>query len=90
MSLASWLPDRVVHVRSYSKTHGPDLRLAALGGPSALVDRIVARRMLGPAWTSRMLQSILLDLLTSETSIAEVAHARDVYAQRQQAPSPQR
>ncbi len=65
VSLAPWLPDRVVHVRSYSKTHGPDLRLAALGGPASLVDRLVARRMLGPAWTSRMLQSILLDLLTS-------------------------
>ena len=65
VSLAPWLPDRVVHVRSYSKSHGPDLRLAALGGPSSLVDRLVARRMLGPAWTSRMLQSMLLDLLTS-------------------------
>ena len=39
--------------------------------------------MLGPAWTSRMLQSMLLDLLTSETSIAEVAHARDEYTERQ-------
>ena len=69
VSLAPWLPDRVVHVRSYSKSHGPDLRLAALGGPSALVDRIVARRMLGPAWTSRMLQSMLFDLLTSVRSM---------------------
>jgi DNA-binding transcriptional MocR family regulator len=85
VSLAPWLPDRVVHVRSYSKSHGPDLRLAALGGPSSLVDRIVARRMLGPAWTSRMLQAILLDLLTSETSLAEVARARDEYALRQRA-----
>ena len=32
----------------YSKSHGPDLRIAALGGPSSIVDRIVARRMLGP------------------------------------------
>ena len=33
MSLGVYLPDRVVHVRSYSKTHGPDLRIAGLGGP---------------------------------------------------------
>jgi DNA-binding transcriptional MocR family regulator len=85
VSLAPLLPEHVVHVRSYSKSHGPDLRLAALGGPSSLVDRLVARRMLGPAWTSRMLQSMLLDLLSSETSRAEVDHARDEYARRQRA-----
>ncbi|GAA5142198.1 aminotransferase class I/II-fold pyridoxal phosphate-dependent enzyme [Nocardioides marinquilinus] len=85
VSLAPWLPARVVQVRSYSKSHGPDLRLAALGGPSGLLDRIVARRMLGPAWSSRMLQSILLDLLTTPESVADVDGARDAYAARQQA-----
>src|SRR5699024_9724074 len=33
---------RTLHIRSYSKSHGPDLRLAAIGGPAALVDPIVA------------------------------------------------
>ena len=83
MSLGRWLPDRVVHVRSYSKSHGPDLRIAALGGPSSIVDRIVARRMLGPAWTSRMVQTILLDLLTSSPSLDEVGEARRQYMSRQ-------
>jgi len=83
VSLGAWLPDRVVHVRSYSKSHGPDLRIAALGGPSSIVDRIVARRMLGPAWTSRMLQTILLDLLTSSRSLDEVGEARRQYMARQ-------
>lgn len=83
VSLGTWLPERVVHIRSYSKSHGPDLRIAALGGPSALVDRIVARRMLGPAWTSRMVQTILLDLLTSSQSLDEVAEARRQYMARQ-------
>jgi aspartate/methionine/tyrosine aminotransferase len=32
VTLGAWLPDRVVHVRSFSKSHGPDLRIAALGG----------------------------------------------------------
>ncbi|QDH11205.1 aminotransferase class I/II-fold pyridoxal phosphate-dependent enzyme [Nocardioides dongxiaopingii] len=85
VSLGTWLPDRVVHVRSYSKSHGPDLRIAALGGPAHLVDRIVARRMLGPSWTSRMLQTILLDLLTSSQSMDEVAEARRQYFGRQHA-----
>lgn len=83
VSLGAWLPERVVHVRSYSKSHGPDLRIAALGGPSEIVDRIVARRMLGPAWTSRMLQTILLDLLTSSQSLDQVGEARRQYMARQ-------
>jgi DNA-binding transcriptional MocR family regulator len=85
VSLGSWLPERVLHVRSYSKSHGPDLRIAALGGPATLVDRIVARRMLGPGWTSRMLQTILHDLLTDGVSMAAVNEARHVYFARQKA-----
>lgn len=85
VSLGRWLPGRVLHVRSYSKSHGPDLRIAALGGPAALVDRIVARRMLGPGWTSRMLQTILHELLTDRASMALVFEARHVYFARQKA-----
>ncbi|MDE0777790.1 MAG: aminotransferase class I/II-fold pyridoxal phosphate-dependent enzyme, partial [Nocardioides sp.] len=83
VSLSTLLPGRVVHVRSFSKSHGPDLRIAALGGPSGLIDAIVQRRMLGPAWTSRMVQSILLDLLTEAQSMDEVAEARRQYFGRQ-------
>ncbi|GAB3126934.1 aminotransferase-like domain-containing protein [Glaciibacter psychrotolerans] len=85
VSLGTWLPERVLHVRSYSKSHGPDLRIAALGGPPALVDPIVARRMLGPGWTSRMLQKILYDLLTNSDSISQISEARRIYFARQKA-----
>ena len=83
VTLATWLPERVLHVRSFSKTHGPDLRIGALGGPRALVDRVVARRLLGPGWTSRMTQALLFELLTDPVSVAEVERAREVYAARQ-------
>jgi DNA-binding transcriptional MocR family regulator len=83
VSLATYLPERVVHVRGFSKSHGPELRVAALGGPAALVDRIVARRMLGTGWTSRMIQTILADLLTAARSLDEVAEARRQYFARQ-------
>ena len=83
VSLATWLPERVLHVRSFSKTHGPDLRIGALGGSRDLVDRVVARRLLGPGWTSRMVQAILHDLLTDESSVRQVLAARDTYASRQ-------
>ncbi|MEO6941758.1 MAG: aminotransferase class I/II-fold pyridoxal phosphate-dependent enzyme [Terrimesophilobacter sp.] len=83
VSLGTWIPDRVLHVRSYSKSHGPDLRIAALGGTANHINAIEARRMLGPGWTSRMLQTILHDLLTSSESVAEVSDARRVYFSRQ-------
>src|SRR5690606_31826313 len=83
VTLATRLPERVVHIRSYSKSHGPDLRIAAMSGPSEIIDRVVARRMLGPAWTSRMLQTILLDLLTSAQALDEVGEARRQYFARQ-------
>ncbi len=85
VSLGSWIPERVLHVRSYSKSHGPDLRIAALGGSAAHINAIEERRMLGPGWTSRMLQTILHDLLTSSESIAEVTDAGRVYFSRQKA-----
>lgn len=85
VSLGTWIPARVLHVRSFSKSHGPDLRIAALGGPLEHINAIESRRMLGPGWTSRMLQTILHDLLTSSESVAEVADAGRVYFSRQKA-----
>ncbi|MCU1469865.1 MAG: GntR family transcriptional regulator [Glaciihabitans sp.] len=83
VSLGTFLPDRVVHIRSFSKSHGPDLRIAAVGGPKDFMDRFIARRILGPGWTSRMLQTILYDLLTDEVTVAQVADARQTYRDRQ-------
>jgi DNA-binding transcriptional MocR family regulator len=83
VSIATWLPERVLHVRSFSKSHGPDLRIGALGGPRSLVDRVVARRLLGPGWTSRMMQAMLYELLTDPDSVAQVDAAGERYAQRQ-------
>jgi DNA-binding transcriptional MocR family regulator len=84
VTLGRWLPDQVVHVRSFSKSHGPDLRIAALGGPAALVERVIARRMLGPGWTSRLLQAALLDMLTRAEAVEQVRVARRAYRDRQE------
>ncbi|WP_159500158.1 PLP-dependent aminotransferase family protein [Microbacterium sp. 18062] len=85
VTLGRWLPDQVVHVRSFSKSHGPDLRIAALGGPRRVVDRVIARRMLGPGWTSRLLQAVLLDMLTRTEAVEAVRAARLTYRDRQEA-----
>ena len=71
-----------MHVRSYAKTHGPDLRLAAVSGPATVLGEAIARRQLGQGWTSRLLQRLLLDLLTHPESVASVENARVVYADR--------
>ncbi|HEY0260067.1 MAG TPA: aminotransferase class I/II-fold pyridoxal phosphate-dependent enzyme [Lacisediminihabitans sp.] len=83
VSLGAWLPGQLLHIRSFSKSHGPDLRIAAIGGPSELIEPLVARRILGPGWTSRMLQTMLHDLLSNSTSVSEVSDARRIYRSRQ-------
>jgi DNA-binding transcriptional MocR family regulator len=85
ISLGVWRPDRCVHIRSFSKSHGPDLRLAALAGPASIVTPVVERRHLGQGWTSRLLQRLLLDLLTQPESVAAVESARAEYARRREA-----
>jgi DNA-binding transcriptional MocR family regulator len=85
VSLAERLPGRVVHIRSYSKSLGPDLRLAAVGGPARLLDPVIARRFLGQGWSSRLLQHVLLDLLTQPASRGAVDRARAAYADRRSA-----
>ncbi len=82
VSLGAHLPEQTVRIHSFSKSHGPDLRLAAVGGPAAVVARITDRRLLGPGWSSRLLQAVLLDLLTDEATVAQVEHARQEYARR--------
>src|ERR1019366_1506280 len=82
ISLGQWIPDQVIHIRSFSKSHGSALRLAAMSGPSELLREIIHRRQLGQGWSSRLLQRVLLSLLTDPVAIADVDHARDEYTRR--------
>jgi len=84
LSLGRWLPEQTVHIRSFSKSHGPDLRLAAVSGSAELLRTIDARRHLGQGWSSRLLQRILLGLLTQEQAVAQVEAARTAYARRRE------
>ncbi len=82
VTLARHLPERTIRILSFSKSHGPDLRLAAVGGPARILDALTARRALGPGWSSRLLQTLLLLMLTDPPTIADVRKARGIYAQR--------
>jgi DNA-binding transcriptional MocR family regulator len=82
ISIGTWAPERTVHVRSFAKSHGPDLRLAAMSAPAELAARVMMLRQLGQGWSSRLLQRVLLALLTEPSSIQSVARARDAYGKR--------
>ena len=81
-SIGVHLPGKVVQVRSFSKSHGPDLRLAAVGGAAVPVDAVVRRRRLGPSWSSRLLQQLLLAMLTDDDTVGLVECASGSYMRR--------
>lgn len=85
ISLGQWIPEQTVHIRSFSKSHGPDLRLAAMSASADTIQEMSARRQLGQGWSSRLLQQILVNLLTHEKAIEQVAYARQIYAHRRKA-----
>lgn len=82
VTLARHLPHRTVTVLGFSKSHGPDLRIAAVGGAAGPVEAVATRRQLGPGWSSRLLQAALADMLTHPGTTDVVRTARDAYRDR--------
>jgi DNA-binding transcriptional MocR family regulator len=73
---------RWAHVRSVSKSLGPDLRLAVVAGDEATIARVAGRQALGTGWVSYQLQEIVADLWSDA---APVEHAARIYASRRRA-----
>lgn len=84
ISLGRRFPDRVIHVLSFAKTHGPDLRLAVLSSSATLVEQIQSYRSFSSGWTSRILQAATAWLLRDEATAATVARAREIYKTRRE------
>lgn len=82
VSLGDRFPDRVVHIVSYSKSLGPDLRLAVLSSSTRIVEQIQSYRSFSAGWTSRVLQSAVAFLLKDQATQASMKHARSIYKQR--------
>ncbi|HEU4424334.1 MAG TPA: aminotransferase class I/II-fold pyridoxal phosphate-dependent enzyme [Pilimelia sp.] len=72
-------------VRSVSKPYGPDLRLALLAGDPATVARVVGRMRMGAGWVSTLLQRLVVELWRDDEVAAQVAAARQSYAERREA-----
>ncbi|WP_270888863.1 aminotransferase-like domain-containing protein [Pedococcus sp. 5OH_020] len=81
-SLGQWRPEHTAYLRSFSKSHGPDLRLAAMSAPPAVLHAVTARRLLGQGWSSRLLQQVLLGLLLDPDAQQQVRTAAATYAAR--------
>lgn len=78
-------PGRVVHVRSFSKPYGPDLRLAVVSASTEAVERMQGVRAFGSGWTSRLLQQAAATLLEDPATVPALARARATYARRRAA-----
>ncbi|HZH51473.1 MAG TPA: PLP-dependent aminotransferase family protein [Microvirga sp.] len=85
ISMGDRLPKRVVHILSFSKSLGPDLRLAVLSSSIAVAKQIQSYRSFSSGWTSRLLQATTAWLLNDPDSMRTVARARGIYAERQAA-----
>ena len=76
---------RWVHVRSFAKSLGPDLRVAAVLGDARTVGRVRGQQALGPGWVSEVLQRLVLELMRAPATVALLRHATDTYSTRRAA-----
>ncbi len=81
-SLGAAFPDRVIHAFSVSKSISPELRLAVVSGPAAVIEKIHTFRGFSVGWTSHVLQSAASWLLADPDACRIVREARRIYAQR--------
>lgn len=83
-SIGAVLPDKVVHIRWYGRSHGADILVGVVGGNRDLLRQMWLIRGYQAQWTSRYLQNALAYLLTDEAAIATVDEARQVYDRRRE------
>lgn len=76
---------RWVHIRSMSKSYGPDLRVAVLTGDADTVTRVRGRLRIGAGWVSHLLQHAAATLWDDPRANARVTKARERYAARRTA-----
>jgi DNA-binding transcriptional MocR family regulator len=78
-------PDRWAVIRSFSKSLGPDLRLALMSGDPVTVSRVEGRQQLGVGWVSHVLQGLVLALWRDREAQSLMAAASAAYAARRRA-----
>jgi DNA-binding transcriptional MocR family regulator len=76
---------RWVHICSFSKGIGPDLRLAAMTGDESTIRRVQERMVVGERWVSHLLQRLAAELLTDPNVRRSFQKTAEIYSRRRQA-----
>lgn len=79
------IADRVIYIRSFSKTIAPDLRIAAAAAKGPLCHSLKDAKNFADGWTSRLMQSALTHILGYEELGPALAEARDTYTRSREA-----
>jgi GntR family transcriptional regulator/MocR family aminotransferase len=78
------LENRVLHVRSFSKSIAPDLRMAAAVARPFLREPVSEAKTFADGWSSRLLQRVLAKTLQTDEVDVALNEARDAYRDRRQ------
>ncbi|MCH8150555.1 MAG: aminotransferase class I/II-fold pyridoxal phosphate-dependent enzyme, partial [Planctomycetes bacterium] len=75
---------RWVHIRSFSKTLNPDLRLAVMTGDEGTMAGVQDRIVLAERWVSHILQRVAYVLLSDKSVCGRLKAAARTYTQRRE------
>jgi len=78
------LESRTLYVRSFSKSIGPDLRMAIGVARPMLLEPVAEAKGFADGWSSRLLQRVLARTLQDEEVFVALQNARDAYRDRRQ------
>jgi GntR family transcriptional regulator / MocR family aminotransferase len=78
------LENRVLHVRSFSKSIAPDLRMAAAVARPLIREPLSEAKTFADGWSSRLLQRVLAKTLQTDEINVALKNARDAYRDRRQ------
>jgi DNA-binding transcriptional MocR family regulator len=81
----AYAPARWAHVRTVSKSLGPDLRWTAMAGDAGTLARHDARLLLTSGWISHVLQETVLRLMADPATGVLLAGAAAAYDERRRA-----